>query len=282
MGPQVPSAPPALWVLGCLALSLWLWTLCTACHRPDETLAPRKRVQRQRARPQGGVMPAEASLLRRHHFCTLSKSDTRLHELHRGPAGCRAPRPASMDILRPQWLEVPRGTSRPMAAFSHRELPQAMPAATSPSICPEATYSNVGLAAIPRASLAASPVVAEYACIQKLKETDQGPQSLGQGKAKLTPAVQVDILYSRVRKPKKRDPGPATDQLDPKGRGVILPLGSDQSYETLPLRGLGKDDGLLENVYESIQEMPAPPSTWSPPALAVSMSAPLQASPAST
>ncbi|XP_034881478.1 lck-interacting transmembrane adapter 1 [Mirounga angustirostris] len=271
MGPQVPSAPPALWVLGCLALSLWLWTLCTACHR--------KRVQRQRARPQGGVMPAEASLLRRHHFCTLSKSDTRLHELHGGPAGCRAPRPASMDILRPQWLEVPRGTSRPMAAFSHRELPQAMPAATSPSICPEATYSNVGLAAIPRASLAASPVVwagaqltsscarpgpearpevAEYACIQKLKETDQGPQSLGQGKAKLTPAVQVDILYSRVRKPKKRDPGPATDQLDPKGRGVIPPLGSDQSYETLPLRGLGKDDGLLENVYESIQEMPAP------------------------
>ncbi|XP_030874871.1 lck-interacting transmembrane adapter 1 [Leptonychotes weddellii] len=271
MGPQVPSAPPALWVLGCLALSLWLWTLCTACHR--------KRVQRQRARPQGGVMPAEASLLRRHHFCTLSKSDTRLHELHPGPAGCRAPRPASMDILRPQWLEVPRGTSRPMAAFSHRELPQAMPAATSPSICPEATYSNVGLAAIPRASLAASPVVwagarltsscarpgpearpevAEYACIQKLKETDQGPQSLGQGKAKLTPAVQVDILYSRVRKPKKRDPGPATDQLDPKGRGVIPPLGSDQSYETLPLRGLGKDDGLLENVYESIQEMPAP------------------------
>lgn len=223
-----------------------------------------------------------------------------------------------------------------MAAFSHRELPQAMPAAASPSICPEATYSNVGLAAIPRASLAASPVVwagarltsscarpgpearpevAEYACIQKLKETDQGPQSLGQGKAKLTPAVQVnwsgwgragravqvlegvygadpslgwlplsqvDILYSRVRKPKKRDPGPATDQLDPKGRGVIPPLGSDQSYETLPLRGLGKDDGLLENVYESIQEMPAPRSTWSPPALAVSMSAPMQASPAST
>lgn len=33
MGPQVPSAPPALWVLGCLALFLWLWTLCTACDR---------------------------------------------------------------------------------------------------------------------------------------------------------------------------------------------------------------------------------------------------------
>ncbi|XP_045650515.1 lck-interacting transmembrane adapter 1 [Ursus americanus] len=271
MGPQVPSAPPAFWVLGCLALFLWLWTLCTACHR--------KQVQRQQARPRGGAMPVEASLLRGHHVCTLSKSDTRLHELHQGPSGCRAPRPASMDILRPQWLEVSRGTSRPLAAFSHWELPWAMPTATSPSICPEATYSNVGLAAIPRASLAASPVVwagarltssyarpgpearpevAEYACIQKLKETDQGPQSLGQGKAELTPAVQVDILYSRVRKPKKRDPGPSTDQLDPKNRGVIPPLGSDQSYETLPLRGLGKDDGLLENVYESVQEMACP------------------------
>ncbi|XP_045836213.1 lck-interacting transmembrane adapter 1 isoform X2 [Meles meles] len=279
MGPQVPSAPPALWVLGCLVLSLWLWTLCATCHR--------KPVQRQQASPPSGVMPAEASPLR-HHLCTLSKSDTRLHELHRGPRGCRGPRPASMDILRPQWPDVSRSTSRPLAAFSHWQLPRAMPAATSPSVCPEATYSSVGLAAIPRASLAASPAVwagarlrssyvrpgpearpevAEYACIQKLKETE-GTQNLGQGKAELTPAAQVDILYSRVRKPKKRDPGPAPDQLDPRRRGVIPPLGSDQSYETLPLRGLGKDDGFLENVYESIQEMRTLPwSSWSPPAL---------------
>ncbi|XP_039092980.1 lck-interacting transmembrane adapter 1 isoform X1 [Hyaena hyaena] len=271
MGPQVPSAPPALWVLGCLALFLWLWTLCTACHR--------KRAQRPQARPQRCVMPVEASLLRHHHLCSLSKSDTRLHELHRGPRGCRAPRPASMDILRPPWLEVSRGTSRPLAAFSHRELPRPTTAATLPSICPEATYSNVGLAAIPRASLAASPVVwagarltsscarpgpearpkvAEYACIQKLKGRDQGPQSLGQWMAEVTPAVQVDSLYSRVRKPKKRDLGPATDQLDPKGRGGIPAPGSDQAYETLPLRGLAMDDGLLDNVYETIQEMGAP------------------------
>lgn len=33
MGPLVPSARPALWVLGCLTLLLWLWVLCTACHR---------------------------------------------------------------------------------------------------------------------------------------------------------------------------------------------------------------------------------------------------------
>lgn len=33
MRPPVPSAPLALWVLGCFSLLLWLWALCTACHR---------------------------------------------------------------------------------------------------------------------------------------------------------------------------------------------------------------------------------------------------------
>ncbi|KAM8920290.1 lck-interacting transmembrane adapter 1 [Lycaon pictus] len=273
MGPQVSPAPPVLWALGGLALLLWLWALCTACHR--------KRAHRQQ--PPGRVMQAEASLLRRHPLCTLSKSDTRLHELHRGPVGCRVPRPVSMDVQRPQWLEVSRGTSRPLVAFSPREPPFS-PAAASPSIGPEATYSNVGLAAVPRASLAASPAVwagawltssraspgpeprpevAEYACIRRLKGAAQGPQGLGQGTAAPTPAVEVDILYSKVRKPKKRDPGTAADQLDPKGSEAVLAVGSDQSHETLPLGGLGKDDGLLENVYESIQDMGAQ-GAWNP------------------
>lgn len=191
-------------------------------------------------RGQGGAskgptsLPCPQSLLRRPHLCSLSKSDTRLHELHGGPRGSRgelsekgqpgggrgllhgtltypltpppALRPASMDFLRPQWLEESRGTIRPPAAFSHRELPQA------PSISPEATYSNVGLASIPRASLAANPVVwagarltsscarpgpevrpvvAEYGCIQKLQGTGPGPQALEQRKAQVIPAAEV-------------------------------------------------------------------------------------------
>ncbi|XP_045688750.1 lck-interacting transmembrane adapter 1 isoform X2 [Phyllostomus hastatus] len=275
MGPLVSSVPPALWVPGCLALLLWLWVLCAACHR--------KRVQRQPAGLQGSVMPTATSTLtqpRLGTLGTLSKSDTRLHEVHRGPRQA-ALRPASMDLLGPQCLEVSRGTIRPPAAFSHRELPQTSPATTDaqPSVGPEATYSNVGLAAIPRASLAASPVVwagarltsswarpgpearpelAEYARIHKLKGADQGPQGLEQGRAQGIPATQVDILYSRVNKPKRRDPGPAADPLDPKGRAEILAPGRSLSYEALPLRGLSADhadNGVLENVYESIQEV---------------------------
>lgn len=54
MGPQMSSAPPTLWVLGCLALVLWLWVLCTACHR--------KQARRQQAELQGSVMQVSARL----------------------------------------------------------------------------------------------------------------------------------------------------------------------------------------------------------------------------
>ncbi|XP_062931327.1 lck-interacting transmembrane adapter 1 [Cynocephalus volans] len=225
------------------------------------------------------------------HKC---KSDTRLHELHRGPRSCRAPRPASMDLLHPHWLEVSRDTTRPQAgpsAFPQQELPWAPPAdtATTPSVGPEATYSNVGLATIPRASLAASPVVwagawltsgcagpgarpvvAEYACIQKLKGTDRCPQEPHQGKTEMTPAAQVDILYSRVCKPKRRNPELTMDQPDPSGRGAILAPESLLAHEALPLRGQGMNNGPLENVYESIREMGFPESLEPPSSVSMS------------
>lgn len=68
----------------------------------------------------------------------------------------------------------------------------------------------------------------------------------------------MDLLYSRVNKPKRRDPEPATDQQDPKGGGASLTLGSTLACEAVPRRGLCEDKGLLENVYESIQEMGTP------------------------
>ncbi|KAM5178180.1 SLC2A4 regulator isoform 5-T6 [Callospermophilus lateralis] len=151
-----------------------------------------------------------------------------------------------MDLLRSQWLEVPRSSTRPQAApsiFPPQQLPKASPVSPSPFIGPEDTYSNIGLAAIPRASLASSPVVwagtrltigcarpgpgarplvAEYACIQKLKGTGQGPQELQQGTAERIPTAQVDILYSRVCKSESRDPGLIKNQADLKGGGSIL------------------------------------------------------------
>ncbi|KAM9589887.1 lck-interacting transmembrane adapter 1 [Trichechus inunguis] len=269
MGPQLPLAPPALWVLTGFALLLGLWALCAACHR--------KQAPRPRAGLQGAVMPVDVSLLRRTHLCALSKSDTRLHELHRGARGSQAPRPASMDLLHPHWLEGYRGTPRPPAAlptFPHQEPARPPPVVTtSASSGPKATYSTVGLAALPRVSLAASPemwsgarltshwarpgagpMVAEYACIQKLKATDKGLPGQ-EGKAEVTPATQVDILYAKVNKPKRRAAGPSTERPDSEGAGSSL---------ARLQRGPGVDHNPLENVYESIQEMS--PERRSPPA----------------
>uniref|UniRef100_A0A452VAJ2 Lck interacting transmembrane adaptor 1 n=1 Tax=Ursus maritimus TaxID=29073 RepID=A0A452VAJ2_URSMA len=112
MGPQVPSAPPAFWILGCLALFLWLWTLCTACHR--YTLAPRKQVQRQQARPRGGAMPVEAVSARlspgpgwdQHRTDQPSLPPVtaeRTPRLHPQQVGHQTARAAP----RPQWLQSP-------------------------------------------------------------------------------------------------------------------------------------------------------------------------------
>ncbi|KAG3263708.1 Lck interacting transmembrane adaptor 1, transcript variant X3 [Ictidomys tridecemlineatus] len=316
MGQPVPLALPTLWVLGCFSLLLWLWVLCTACHRyvccagflvgphhllvqtgvtgrpvqrlcenlyiglasaadhpctycgpwPNDALAPRTRVPRHRARLQGSMMPVQVV---RHQAAGAVPRPTQQHP----------PRPASMDLLRPHWLEVPRSSTRPQAApsiFPPQQLPKASPVSPSPFIGPEDTYSNIGLAAIPRASLASSPVVwagtrltigcarpglgarplvAEYSCIQKLKGTGQGPQELQQGTAERIPTAQVDILYSRVCKSESRDPGLIKNQPDFKGGGSILAPRNDMTCETLPLRDLSMDSRPLENVYESIQEM---------------------------
>lgn len=85
-------------------------------------------------------------------------------------------------------------------------------------------------------------------------------------------SLQVDILYSRVNKQKRRNPEPATDQQDPRDGGVSLTQGSNLACEAPPLRGLSVEKGLLENVYESIQEMRAPELQEPPPNVAISMS----------
>ena len=66
-------------------------------------------------------------------------------------------------------------------------------------------------------------------------------------------SLQVDSLYSKVSKPKRRDPGPASDQPDPKGGGTVLALGGDLAYDALPPKSEGVNGSFLENVYESIQ-----------------------------
>nr|XP_012295917.1 lck-interacting transmembrane adapter 1 isoform X2 [Aotus nancymaae] len=101
MGLQVSWAPPALWVLGCCALLLWLWALCTACRRPEDPLAPRKRARRQRAKLQGSAMPAESQV--GHQIARAAPGPAQLQ----GPAACQRGSPAPTlagDVQGHQWI----------------------------------------------------------------------------------------------------------------------------------------------------------------------------------
>ncbi|XP_057637498.1 lck-interacting transmembrane adapter 1 isoform X5 [Chionomys nivalis] len=112
---------PQVCAWGCVCpLHVWL-CMCvytgpgpgpSSAHWTNGTLAPRKRAQRQQTGLQGSLIPVEMSLLRQAHVRSLSKSDTRLHELRPGLRCSIAPRPASMDLLHPHWLEVSRGSTR--------------------------------------------------------------------------------------------------------------------------------------------------------------------------
>ncbi|XP_069898431.1 lck-interacting transmembrane adapter 1-like isoform X2 [Dipodomys merriami] len=279
MGLLAPPAPPALWVLGCFSLLLWLWALCTACHRKQAQRGPARRpvivmpVETVSARPSPGPGQGQQGTDQHSLPPVTSEADLPLpHELHRGKHHSTAPRPASMD-LHPLWLEMSRGGTRLQAAasaFLPQQLPRAPPATTAaiaPSTGPEDTYSNVGLATVPRARLAASPVLwgetqlmscaqlgsrarstaAEHACIPRSK----GPQEL-HGGAGVTPAAQ-DILYSKICKPRHRDPGLTLGQPDPQGQGASPAPRRGLAQEDAP-QGLGMGRGPLENVYESIQE----------------------------
>uniref|UniRef100_A0A2K6G1R7 Lck interacting transmembrane adaptor 1 n=1 Tax=Propithecus coquereli TaxID=379532 RepID=A0A2K6G1R7_PROCO len=123
MGLRVPSAPPALWVLGCCALLLWLWALCTACALPpwpDHALAPRKRARRPWAGLQGSMMPAEAQV--RHQTARAACRSAGLQS----PAACQHGSPSpplARDVQGP-----------PQAAGSHLCLPEQR-AAPGPTCC---------------------------------------------------------------------------------------------------------------------------------------------------
>ncbi|XP_072489382.1 lck-interacting transmembrane adapter 1 [Notamacropus eugenii] len=270
--------PPALWVLSCLALVLMLCALCTTCHRKGKR------------RQQSGLKLVDVSLLRQTQLRSLSKSDSKLHEFNRGPRNSKAQRPTSIDLLYPRWpggtrADVQMTTVPPV--FIHRELPQ--PPLASDSWTPESTYSNVRLAAAPRAPpmtqrgeeqlrISEKLVMAEYACIRKNKKgAEVGPSITGpsdsipgeRGAPKPGEAAEVEVLYSKISRPGRKPLEPTwnralCNQLDRNTQAPLVETANEGSqspatnptYRTSsPSWGRDTGNGPMENFYESISEM---------------------------
>ncbi|KAM9284898.1 lck-interacting transmembrane adapter 1 [Morus bassanus] len=127
---------PAGTALALLGILVYLGTLCAACRRKG----------RKKKVPPDGVKLVDESLLRQTQLRSLSKSDTKLHELYRVKARDDTQRPASLDF--PCTVSPPAGVeslhSSSISVLLHRELPQIPvpePPATSPA--PDQTYSNL-------------------------------------------------------------------------------------------------------------------------------------------
>ncbi|XP_074013788.1 lck-interacting transmembrane adapter 1 [Numenius arquata] len=184
---------PAGAALALLGVLVYLGALCAACRRKG----------RKKKVPPDGVKLVDESLLRQTQLRSLSKSDTKLHELYRVKARDDTQRPASLDFpcaVSPPTAAADSLHSSSISVLLHRELPQIPvpePPATSPA--PDQTYSNLLFtslrkpvpdtvyeclavggedAPVPPAptSTQVSPPrarhgAADYACVRKVKKT---------------------------------------------------------------------------------------------------------------
>ncbi|XP_027502108.1 lck-interacting transmembrane adapter 1 [Corapipo altera] len=132
-GGEGPVGTPLLPTGATLALLgglVYLGALCTVCRRKG----------RKKVAPDGVKLVDEA-LLRQTQLRSLSKSDTKLHELYRLKARDSAQRPASLDLPCPA---APGAESLPSSGLLHRELPRIpVPEPPAASPAPDQTYSNL-------------------------------------------------------------------------------------------------------------------------------------------
>ncbi|XP_075757085.1 lck-interacting transmembrane adapter 1 isoform X2 [Pelodiscus sinensis] len=129
----------AVLALALLGVLVFLSALCAACRRK----AGKKKI------PPDGVKLVDASLLRQMQLRSLSKSDTKLHELIRVKRMDEHQRPASVDFLYPSGSLGDGDGAMHSSSFSillRRELPQIPQSSpTVDALSPEQTYSNLPL-----------------------------------------------------------------------------------------------------------------------------------------
>ncbi|KAM6053752.1 lck-interacting transmembrane adapter 1 [Chlamydotis macqueenii] len=191
-GPAWTPLLPAGAALALLGVLVYLGALCAACRRKG----------RKKTVPPDGVKLVDESLLRQTQLRSLSRSDTRLHELYRVKAGDDAQRPASLNFpcVVPPSAAADSLHSSGVSVLLHRELPQIPgPAPPAASPAPDQTYSNLLFAPLRKpvpdtvyeclavggkdATVPPAPTgtqvspprakhgAADYACVRKVKKT---------------------------------------------------------------------------------------------------------------
>ncbi|XP_053309696.1 lck-interacting transmembrane adapter 1 [Spea bombifrons] len=230
---------PAPWAA--LGLFLLLCGLCMFCKR-------RKKRIRNVCSTRGPVV--DVSLLRQTQLRSLSKSDTKLHEIRRPAVDRSQIRPLSMDPGYPStmWQQLP--CSPPTdATYSQLSYP--------PNHQHLALYESVELSEDGPPEHAATD---EYACVRKIKRC--GPPA-SQEKTPVHPApaepstggspqpLRTEAVYSKVHK-KKRPEGEGNMQGAPESSQGPIRWG----LELLRVPETQPEESLYENICEMNSRVP--------------------------
>ncbi|XP_075032728.1 lck-interacting transmembrane adapter 1 isoform X2 [Mixophyes fleayi] len=230
----------------CSALGLFL-LLCGLC-----TLCKRRKKRKMRNVCSRGVALVDVTLLRQTQLRSLSKSDTKLHEIQRPRPGDAQLRPVSMDPLyhSSQWRlqNAPTGDDATYSNLNYNPQPLKI-----------SLYESVGSREemeCSRSECEVSAVTAEYACVRKVKKGgNRGAlEAKKEEKIHSTPPTEdpclpnrpdelrLEEMYSKVNKKKKPAGREKTQGSINMGAKCI----SHPGFPTLQPE---------ENLYESICEM---------------------------
>ncbi|XP_073463476.1 lck-interacting transmembrane adapter 1 [Aquarana catesbeiana] len=268
-GPVTPSPSDHILPALCSALGLFL-LLCGLCALCKRRRKRRKRIMRN-LHP-NGVALVDVTLLRQTQLRSLSKSDTKLHEIKKPRFGDHQLRPVSMDPLyhSSNW-QLPAATDEDATYSNLNYTPE--PLRTSLYEC---VGSRSEMDTVPSES-PADEVTAEYAVVRKVKKgLNTGVQQSRKEKDSQTQKpseepilphrpddLEIEAMYSKVNKKKTiRDdprvsPNPAFQQLPPMKMSAVneTAQGSlNAVFESSPLPA-NPPVHPEENLYESICEM---------------------------
>ncbi|CAJ0931187.1 unnamed protein product, partial [Ranitomeya imitator] len=225
-----------------MALFLLLCSLCMFCKK--------RKKRRMRTAYSGGVALVDVTLLRQTQLRSLSKSDTKLHEIKRPRPEDLHLRPVSMDPLYhpPRW-PTPNASSNEDATYSNLNY--------NPK---NSLYECVGSRADMESSISepqVNVVTAEYACVRKVKKAanQRAPDTREEEKTQpaassgepCLPSRSADLtledMYSKVQKKMKVRETESTE-------GLIKTCNEEEVvHSETPI------NQPEENLYESISDM---------------------------
>ncbi|XP_060793889.1 lck-interacting transmembrane adapter 1 isoform X3 [Neoarius graeffei] len=179
--------------------------VCVGCHTKSKSKHSHASVGSQKR----DMMCVFQSVLRQFKLSSMSKSDTRLHEMHRLPCsanGVLKDRPASMDLL---LLQSHRSTSDPHPPTSSCQLPSIPTGPKSEEhdhlyLEDEGLYEKVGVLRAPP-----PPPFLNLAQSQAITENRQGTGGGGVENRGLNETEQAEVTaeYASVKKVRKLDRG---------------------------------------------------------------------------